>query len=146
MPFQDNPDVIKWKIHLKSPPESVYEFLSTDRGRKTFWAKTKEKREKIRFEFPNSYLFEGKILLKNPPSQFSVEYIGGSHVCFSLTPDGRGGTDLEVTDVNVPGEHRTEVIAGWGSVLMALKGVADFGVDLRNHDPTRTWDQGYFDN
>lgn len=28
---------------------------------------------------------------------------------------------------------------------MALKAAADFGVDLRNHDPTRTWDQGYVD-
>lgn len=32
------------------------------------------------------------------------------------------------------------------SVLLALKAFVDHDVDLRNHDPTRTWDQGYCDN
>ncbi|MHA2298811.1 MAG: SRPBCC family protein [Candidatus Hodarchaeales archaeon] len=146
MSFQDDPDVIRWRIHLKSPPEVVYEFLSTDRGRHGFWAKTSENGGKIKFEFPNTYVWEGLILEEKFPSKFLVEYIGGSRACFTLTPDGRGGTDLEVTDAGVPEEHRTEVIAGWGSVLMALKGAVDFGIDLRNHDPERTWDQGYFDN
>ncbi|GAG35938.1 unnamed protein product, partial [marine sediment metagenome] len=53
---------------------------------------------------------------------------------------------LTLTDEGVPSAHREEVIAGWVSVLMALKGAADFGVDLRNHDPHRSWDQGYCDN
>lgn len=38
------------------------------------------------------------------------------------------------------------MIAGWVSVLLALKAAVDFSVDLRNHDPGRTWDQGYADN
>jgi hypothetical protein len=29
---------------------------------------------------------------------------------------------------------------------MALKAAADFGVDLRSHDPDRTWDQAFADN
>jgi hypothetical protein len=29
---------------------------------------------------------------------------------------------------------------------MALKAAADFGVDLRNHDRQRTWEQGYVEN
>jgi hypothetical protein len=32
------------------------------------------------------------------------------------------------------------------SVLLALKAAVDFGVELRNHDLNRTWDQGYGDN
>ncbi len=40
--------------------------------------------------------------------------------------------------MGVPEEDRTEVIAGWVSVLMALKAAVDFSVDLRNHDPVRT--------
>jgi predicted nucleic acid-binding Zn ribbon protein len=32
------------------------------------------------------------------------------------------------------------------SVLMALKAAVDFSVDLRNHDPDRTWDHGYVEN
>jgi hypothetical protein len=39
-----------------------------------------------------------------------------------------------------------EVLPGWVSVLMALKAYVDHGVDLRNHDAARTWDQGYCDN
>jgi hypothetical protein len=30
-------------------------------------------------------------------------------------------------------------------VLFPFKAAADFGVDLRNHDPSRSWDQGYAD-
>jgi len=29
---------------------------------------------------------------------------------------------------------------------MALKASVDFGVDQRNHDPKRTWDEGYLEN
>jgi hypothetical protein len=37
-------------------------------------------------------------------------------------------------------------MAGWVSVLLALKAAADFRVDLRSHDPQRTWSQGYADD
>jgi hypothetical protein len=29
---------------------------------------------------------------------------------------------------------------------MALKAAADFSADLRNHDPSRTWERGFADN
>jgi hypothetical protein len=32
------------------------------------------------------------------------------------------------------------------TTLLALKAAADFGVDLRTHDPARTWEQGYAEN
>ena len=63
-----------------------------------------------------------------------------------LEDDGAGGTDLTLTDEGVPEADHAEVLAGWVSVLMALKAAVDFGVDLRNHDPARSWDQGYADN
>jgi hypothetical protein len=44
------------------------------------------------------------------------------------------------------GSCRLEVIAGWVSVQLALKAAVDFGVDLRTHDPARSWDQGYAEN
>ena len=65
---------------------------------------------------------------------------------FHLPADGAGGTDLTLTDEGVSDQYKTEVIAGWISVLMSLKASVDFGVDLRNHDPNRTWDQGYAEN
>ena len=68
--------MIRWRIHLSSPPESVWELLATD----------------------------------------------------------------------VRDEWHAEVNAGWVSVLMALKAMAEHGVDLRNHDAERTWWQGYCDN
>ncbi|MGH2524809.1 MAG: hypothetical protein ACRDH2_20060 [Anaerolineales bacterium] len=63
-----------------------------------------------------------------------------------LSEAGAGGTDLTLTDAGVPAADRGEVIAGWVSVLLALKAAVDFGVDLRNHHPQRTWDEGFVDN
>ena len=55
-------------------------------------------------------------------------------------------TDLTLTDEGIAAEDWAEVHAGWVSVLLALKAVADFGVDLRNHDAERSWDKGYANN
>ena len=38
------------------------------------------------------------------------------------------------------------MIAGWVSVLMAMKAYVDHGVDLRNHNENRVWSNGYADN
>ena len=147
MEFQKDPDVIRWKIHLKSAPEAVYEKLSTDEGRAALWAEAAAERDSvIHFVFPNQAEWNGKILENVPAHKFKVEYYGGSITTFELKSDGAGGTDLTLTDQGAPEEDRTEVIAGWVSVLMALKASVDFGVDLRNHDPKRTWDDGYVEN
>ncbi len=80
------------------------------------------------------------------PHWFSVRYYGGSTATFTLKEDGSGGTDLALTDQGVDPEHRSEVIAGWVSVLMTLKAAVEYSVDLRNHDPDRSWDEGYVEN
>ncbi|MGH6960898.1 MAG: hypothetical protein ACREE7_10470 [Dongiaceae bacterium] len=68
-------------------------------------------------------------------------------MAFELQPDADGtGTDLQMTCRNVPDGDRMEVAAGWVSVLMAMKAAVDFNVDLRTHDPGRTWWAGYADN
>ena len=59
--------------------------------------------------------------------------------------DNDGGTDLLLTERGVPAESRVSNHAGWVSVLLALKAAVDHGIDLRNHDPLRTWDRGYVD-
>lgn len=146
MTFQIDPKKIVWKLHLKSDIEKVFEIISTDKGRSKFWATTKQSSDRITFDFSNGYSWLGKILANQPPTVFSVEYIEGSLTTFLLEIDGHGGTDLTLTDEGVPHEDRGEVIAGWGSVLMSLKAAVDFQIDLRNHDPARTWDQGYFEN
>ncbi|HLE54481.1 MAG TPA: SRPBCC domain-containing protein [Thermoplasmata archaeon] len=147
MPFQEDAEKIEWRIHLKSPPREVYRMLATDEGRARFWAESANEREgTIHFEFPDGMIWQGRVLEAKPPHRFSVDYFGHSTVIFDVREDGEGGTDLFLTARSPVPEDREEEIPGWISVLMALKAAVDFGVDLRNHDPTRTWDQGYADN
>jgi uncharacterized protein YndB with AHSA1/START domain len=147
MVFQSNPNQIRWRLHLKSTPEKVYQALSTDAGRASFWAESAIEQDGIiHFVFPNKLTWDARILAATPTSQYTIQYIGNSTTNFSLEEDGQGGTDLTLTDAGVPAEDRTEVIAGWVSVLLALKGALDFGVDLRTHDPDRQWDTGYAEN
>ena len=121
--------------------------ISTDEGRAKFWAESAvEENAGINFRFPNGQSWVGRILENTAPHRFAVEYYGGSVSTLDLTDDGNGGTDLTLTDRGVKDEWRSEVVAGWVSVLMALKAAADFSVDLRNHDPKKTWDQGYVEN
>lgn len=145
MAFQPHPDRIVWRLHLAAPPERVYAALDSDRGRASFWAETaREVDGRVRFEFPGGEQTEGAIVRREPGKVWSVEYFG-SVVEFVLEPDGSGGTDLTMTDRGVAAEHRSEVIAGWLNVLFPMKAHIDFGVDLRNHDPHRTWRHGYAD-
>jgi uncharacterized protein YndB with AHSA1/START domain len=138
---------IRWQLHLKSSPEHVYDLLATDAGRARFWAESATERDgEIEFVFPNGLTWRGAILIAEPPCRYGVRYFGGSITTFSLDPDGDGGTDLTIIDAGVPAGDWQETHAGWLSVLLAIKAAADFGIDLRNHDPNRTWDQGYVDN
>lgn len=147
MSLRDDPGIIRWCIHLNTPPYHVYALLSTNEGRARFWAESAvEKDGSIDFVFPGGQTWRGKILKNNPPHRFRVEYYGGSIATFSLDDDGAGGTDLTLTDEGVEPADRCEVRAGWVSVLLALKAAADFSVDLRNHDPLRTWGQGFANN
>jgi uncharacterized protein YndB with AHSA1/START domain len=147
MTFQSDPDVITWRLHLRASPAAVYELLATDAGRARFWAEEAIERDGIiDFVFPGGQRWCGPILAHKPGYQFRVVYYGGSVTTFTLADDGVGGTDLTLEDAGVPVAHHAEVTAGWVSVLLALKAAVDFGVDLRNHDPARSWEQGYAEN
>ncbi len=146
MGFLNDPTKIEWRIHFKSPPEAVYRMLATDEGRARFWAESAVERDgEIEFHFPNGMHTNGKVLDKHRPHRFVIEYFG-REVAFELKDDGRGGTDLHLITSSSAQDDRAEEIPGWVSVLMAMKAAVDFGLDLRNHDSTRTWDQGYADN
>lgn len=147
MSFQDDPNLIRWRLYLKSPITRVFQVLATDDGRASFWAESAmENNGVIHFVFPNQMTWDGLILESIPPQKYSVRYYGNSMMTFTLEEDGEGGTILTLTDTGVPIQDRTEVIAGWVSVLMNLKAVVEFGVDLRNHDVTRQWDNGFVEN
>lgn len=81
-----------------------------------------------------------------PPHRYTVEYFGGSRVAFDVASDGAGGTDLVLTESGISPDEWAENYAGWVSVLLSLKAAVDFEVDLRNHDPARSWKIGYVDN
>ena len=136
---------VRWRVHLASPPEAVWELLATDAGRARFWAESAQERDgTIEFLFPNGERYEGRIVEAAPLRRYAVDYFG-TPARFQLALDGVGGTDLTLVH-EVGDEWHAEVSAGWVSVLMALKAAADHGVDLRNHDASRTWRQGYCDN
>jgi uncharacterized protein YndB with AHSA1/START domain len=145
--FQETPGEIHWRLHFNSSPEKVYEALATDEGRSRFWAESAEERDgEVEFRFLNEpKVLKGAVLRKDPPHVFSVEYFA-SKATFTMDPDGAGGTDLSLRAYDVDEQWRMEMAAGWISVLMSMKAAVDFGVDLRNHDPERTWDQGFVDN
>lgn len=147
MAEHDAGEAIRWRIHLRSTPETVYALLTTDSGRARSWAESAIERDgAVEFRFPEGTTWRGRILARTEPRRFVVEYFGGTRATFELADDGRGGTDLTLTDEGVARDGREETRAGWVSVLLALKAAADFDVDLRNHDARRTWDQEFADN
>ena len=81
-----------------------------------------------------------------PYTHFVVQYYGNTTASFTLQDDGQDGTDLTLIDKGVSPHDRMEFIAGWVSVLMALKAAVDFGVDLRTHDLMRNWYSGFVEN
>lgn len=135
---------IRWRMYLPVSAHRVYEALSTDAGRASFWAESaREADGGIDFLFANGYRCRCRILACQPPHRFSLEYFEGV-AAFELQ-EAPGGCDLLLTHEGVSRAHWNEVHAGWLNVLFPLKAMVAFGVDLRNHDPARTWDQGYAD-
>jgi uncharacterized protein YndB with AHSA1/START domain len=146
MPFQAELDTIRWKMHFASPPDKVFAAIATDSGRAQFWAESAPEADgRITFHILNYEPFSGRILRRNEPSLFAIEYFG-TIVEFSLQDDGHGGTDLSLRATAVDESIRMEMAAGWVSVLMAMKAAVDHGIDLRNHDASRSWGDGYADN
>jgi uncharacterized protein YndB with AHSA1/START domain len=132
-------------MYIPVPPERVFAALDSDAGRAAFWAESAvEVNGSIEFRFSNGYACASPVLSRRPPELFEIEYIGGP-VRFELSPDGKGGTDLLLTHAGIGPEEWSEVHAGWLNVLFPLKAWLAHGVDLRNHDPARSWDQGYAD-
>jgi uncharacterized protein YndB with AHSA1/START domain len=132
-------------MHLPIPPERVYQALDTETGRAAFWARAAPERNgEIEFRFANGCVHTGRVLERRPAEVWAVDYLAGE-ARFELAPDGCGGTDLLLTHRDVPPEEWNEVHAGWLNVLFPLKAWLVHGVELRNQDPARSWDEGYAD-
>lgn len=136
---------IRWRMHIPATPEVVFAALDTDEGRASFWAESAiEVGGNIEFTFVNGFAWQARILERRAPKLFAIDYFGGP-ARFDLVSDGSGGTDLLLTHEGVDTDEWNEVHAGWLNVLFPLKAWITHGVDLRNHDAERTWDQGYAD-
>ena len=136
---------IQWRLHVPRRPDEVFEALTTDEGRASFWAESAVEQDGvIAFRFINGEAYDARIVERRHPDLFSLEYFGGL-ARFELTNDGRGGTDLLLTHTGIRDDEWIEVHAGWLNVLFPLKAWLVASVDLRNHDVTRTWDHGYAD-
>jgi uncharacterized protein YndB with AHSA1/START domain len=136
---------IRWRMHLPVAPEIVFRALDTDEGRAAYWAESAVEADgRIKFRFINGETFTAAVLQRDAPFVFEIDYLGGP-ARFELKPDASGGTDLLLTHHGVPSAEWHETHAGWLNVLFPLKAWLTHGVDLRNHDPARTWDQGYAD-
>jgi uncharacterized protein YndB with AHSA1/START domain len=145
--MSSKPPPIEWRLHLKSSPAAVFDFWATDRGRELFWSERSAAGPSgFTLHFVNGQNFDVELVESRSAELFAFRYFGGSSVTISLAPDGSGGCDLHLIEEQIPPAEYSENRAGWVSVLLALKAAADFGVDLRGHDPERSWDQGYADN
>ena len=139
------PRAVRLAIHVDVSPDEVFEVLDSSDGRARFWAESAiESDGVIEFHFINGWTYRARILRRERPEVWSVDYFGGP-ASFAITSDGRGGADVVLTHEGIaPGEF-ADVFAGWVSVLLPLKVWLIARVDLRSHDPQRTWDQGYVD-
>ena len=138
---------ISWRVRLGAAPEVVFAALDRPDGRRRFWAQSAEEVEPgvVEFRFADGQSWRGRILERVPPSRFAITYFQDSLATFELEPDGRGGTDLRLTERGVPADAWLDNYAGWVTVLLTLKAAVDFGIDLRNGDPRCTWAAGYVD-
>lgn len=136
---------IRWRMHIPVEPDRVYRAINESAGRASFWAESAPEEDgTVVFTFVDGSTHRAEIVERVPPRVWALDYMGGV-ARFELAPDGRGGTDLFLTHHDVEMEEWNEVHAGWLNVLFPLKAWLVHGVDLRNHDPARTWMQGYAD-
>lgn len=138
---------IVWRIHLRSSPEGALAAWTTDDGREKFWAeRSRGNGSGFALDFINGQSLDVEVVEVLAPHRFVFRYFGGSTVTVKFEPDGQGGCKLELREEGVSEAEHIDNYAGWVSVLLNLKAALDFGVDLRGHDPTRSWDQRFVDN
>jgi hypothetical protein len=136
-----------WRVNLSAPRELLFDLLTPDLESDPYRASTIGQ-----FDGENGWIAPEGAHLKNatldllPPRRIVANYAGGGVATLDLTDDGRGGTDLRLTDIGQVAEDRTELVAGWVSMLLALKASVDFSIDLRDHDHRTFWTGAYVEH
>ena len=138
---------IEWRVHLNSSPAAAYEAWATDLGRERFWAERSEATpDGFRLSFIGGEVLDVRLVETIPSRRFAFNYFGSSRVVVQFETDASGSCDVHLTEEGVPETEYMENYAGWVSVLLSLKAAVDFGVDLRGHDPARSWRRRFVDN
>ena len=141
----NNAAEIVWRLRLAAAPERVFGAWLSPADHERFWC---ERSEAL------------------PGGSFRQHFIDGTVACCAIENTKPGayirfryfktqvdihlerrenGTDLTLIALGVEPHEWHDVHAGWLNVLLPFKAWVDFGVDLRNHDPLRTWAQRYVD-
>jgi uncharacterized protein YndB with AHSA1/START domain len=133
-----------WRLFLKSSRERVWKALVESEQHCKYWCEaSKQTAQGFELRFINGQVASVSIVSADENRILAFEYFG-SRVTITLQP-AAGGIELALVNEGVPAGEWPEVYAGWLNVLLPLKAWVDFGIDLRNHDPKRTWEQHYVD-
>ena len=137
---------ISWKVCIARPRGAIFELLATDRGRERFWVHRSEQLgSQLTLRFLDGTTLKTEILESSAPTRFALEYFNHSHASFTLERVDDASTVVHLLETGLDEPTARENRPGWVSVLLNLKAVAQLGVDLRNHDPRRSWTAGYVD-
>jgi hypothetical protein len=135
---------IVWRLRLAAAPERVFSAWLDPQDHVKFWSERSEPvAGGFRLHFIDGTTALCAVLETASPSRIRLQYFGAVvDLSLDRLPDG---TDLTLTTRDVPLAEWPDVFAGWLNVLLPFKAWVDFGVDLRSHDPARTWRDGYVD-
>lgn len=135
---------IVWRVSLSSAAEDVFALLATDEGRERHWAqRSSSTNDGFVLEFAGGLTEHVEVLEIVPASRLRIRYFGSESELVLKPADG--GCVLEVTCHCEDHAEWLEFFPGWVSWLLVLKAAADFGVDLRNGSPARSWNERYVD-
>ena len=136
---------IVWRLSLATPRERVFELLDTDEGRERFWGvRSRRVGDGFELEFPGGLKERVEVLERRVPTRLAIRYFG-SEAVFDLAEREDGGCLFQVTCRCDDPDEWLQFYPGWVSWLLVFKAAADFGIDLRNGSPERTWEQRYVD-
>ena len=136
---------IVWRLHLAAPPERVFDAWLSPADHQRFWCERSEilPGRGFRQHFIDGTVECCAVEATKTPTHIRFRYFRSQvDIHLERRPDG---TDLTLIALDVAPHEWRDVHAGWLNVLLPFKAWVDFGVDLRNHDPLRTWAHRYVD-
>ena len=140
----NTPEIV-WRLRLRASPERVFAAWLSAADHERFWC---ERSEMLRDRMFRQHFIDGTVancvIEESKPADYIRMRYFNSQVDIRLQRVG-DGTDLTLIARGVEQHEWNDVHAGWLNVLLPFKAWIDFGCDLRNHDPLRTWAQRYVD-